>query len=413
MPDPETESGADLKPDATQDTTPLRPGEFDPLGDDEVATGAITAADAENVPTENHRDKPKGSVAQEVLRVLSLSEVLGYEPPPGSFLVGDGVIELGGDSLLYGPPGSFKGFAVGELMACGARGYGEWLGFPVNTQFASLWLNFENRRRRLKTQFAKMDLPPNAEDFIFVTDIPGVWSLADVRLAGRLRQTIEEKKIKLLIVDTVSCLVEDEMAKHFAAFFVALNAMLHGLEPRPAVLLVHHSRKPKEGDKGARALLNLISGHQTLQRRARSICYLGRITEEFDERRVVAVWLKVSDSGEAEGRKTALQLGDSGTLEEIQNFDWSEWQGATSGGNAKREPRVKEAHILQLFDYGRRRMTRKQAAEELEVIAGVKRSAAYDALKLNGRFASLLAEDPSTGLIGLKSGNSSNAHNAE
>jgi hypothetical protein len=78
-----------------------------------------------------------------------------------------------------------------------------------------------------------------------------------------------------------------------------------------------------------------------------------------------------------------------------------------------REPRVKEANILQLFDDGRRPMTRKQAAEELEVIAGVKRSAAYDALKPNGCFASLLAEDPSTGLIGLKSGDSSNADNAE
>ena len=176
LPNPEVESSADPKPDAAQDTAPLRAGEYYPLAGDESATCAITPSSEGKMPTENHRDAAKGSIAQEVLRVLSLSEVLGYEPPPGSFLVGDGVLELGGDSLLYGPPGSFKGFAVGELMACGARGCGEWLGFPVNTQFASLWLNFENRRRRLKTQFAKMDLPPSAEDFIFVTDIPGVAS---------------------------------------------------------------------------------------------------------------------------------------------------------------------------------------------------------------------------------------------
>lgn len=234
-----------------------------------------------------------------VLRVLKLDEILNYEPAPGSFLVGDGVIELGGDSLLYGPPGSFKGFAVGQLMACGARGSGEWLGFQITTQFASLWLNFENRKRRLRDQFSKMKLPPDAEKRIFVTDIPSVWSLSDVRLANAIRKTIVENDIKLLIVDTVSCLVEDELAKQFAAFFGALNTMLHGIEPRPAVLLIHHSRKPKETDKGARALLHLISGHQTLQRRARSICYLGRVTDEFKEDRVAAVWLKVSDSGES------------------------------------------------------------------------------------------------------------------
>ncbi len=404
LPNPDTVSSAEPEPDAARDTTSLRPGEFDPLAGDDVATSAITPEGGENLPAQNHRDAAKGSIAQEVLRVLSLSEVLGYEPPPGSFLVGDGVLELGGDSLLYGPPGSFKGFAVGELMACGAAGRGEWLGFPVKTQFASLWLNFENRRRRLKNQFANMKLPPNAEDFIFVTDIPSVWSLGDPRLSQSIRQTIEEKKIKLLIVDTVSCLIEDEMAKHFAAFFVALNGMLHGLEPRPAVLLIHHSRKPKEGDKGARALLNLISGHQTLQRRARSICYLGRVTDDFDERRVAAVWLKVSDSGEAEGQKTALQLGDSGTLEEIPNFDWSEWQGATSGGNAKREPKVKEEHIRQAFELGIGPLPLAQVAETLQEITGVGHTTAYKVLETRdgARFAHLLVRQPGTTMISLR-----------
>jgi len=68
-------------------------------------------------------------------------------------------------------------------------------------------------------------------------------------------------------------------------------------------------------------LLNTISGHQTLQRRARSICYLGRVTDEFDEKQLAAVWLKVSNNGEAEGRKTALQLGAAATLLPIENFD--------------------------------------------------------------------------------------------
>ena len=63
---------------------------------------------------------------------MSLSEVLNYEPLPGSFLVGDSVLELGEIAMLFGPPGSFKGFAVGHLMECGAKGYGPWLGHLVN-----------------------------------------------------------------------------------------------------------------------------------------------------------------------------------------------------------------------------------------------------------------------------------------
>lgn len=375
--------------DSTEEYLP-KPGEFDPLAEhnEAVASGAA---------------KPKESPAP-VLRVLSLGEVLDYMPPEGSFLVGDGVIELGGDSLLYGPPGSFKGFAVGHLMACGAWGHGEWLGFPVHAKFATLWLNFENRRRRLKQQFAALNLPPDAEKYIHVTDIPSVWSLADGRMRQAIRETIISKSIRLLVVDTVSCLTEDELAKHFAAFFVELNRMFQGIEPRPAVLLIHHSRKPKDGDKGARGLLNLISGHQTLQRRSRSICYLGRVTDEFDERRVAAVWLKVSDSGESEGRKTALQLGNAGVLEPIPDFDWSIWQGGASGGSAAREPKVQEAHIRSVFADTIGLIKMSLAAERLQEIAGVGRSAAYEALKTGegARFAHLLYRQPNTAMISLR-----------
>lgn len=370
-----------------------REGIYDPLTGDEVSTGTPPVATGQ-----------KSEATAPVLRVFTLAEVLAYEPPVGSLLVGDGVLELGENALLYGPPGSYKGFAVGQLMALGAQGHGDWLGHPVNAQFASLWLNCENGRRRLRDQFRNMTLPPDAEKFIHVTDIPAVWNLDDLRLRAEIRQTIVAKEIRLLIVDTVSNFTEDEFAKQFAAFFAALNTLLHGLEPRPAVLLVHHSRKPKETDRGARGLLNLISGHQTLQRRARSIVYLGRVTDEFDERRVAAVWLKVSNNGAAEGTKTALTLGPDATLQPIPDFDWSVWEGATSAG-ARREPSVTEEHIHELFEDGRRQMRLKHAAERLQELAEVGRTASYEALKLvGGRFSRLLARDPATELLSLRLG---------
>ena len=194
---------------------------------------------------------------------------------------------------------------------------------------------------------------------------------------------------------------EDEFAKQFALFFASLNTLLHGLEARPAVLLIHHSRKPKESDRGARGLLNLISGHQMLQRRARSICYAGRVTDEFDEKRVVAVWLKVSNSGEAEGTKSALQLAADATLQPIHDFDWSEWEGSTSGG-AQHEPKVREEHLRAIFEDGQRRCSLKVAADKLQERAKVGRSAAYEALKLEGGRLSHLLTKNQDGLIGLR-----------
>lgn len=135
-----------------------------------------------------------------------------------------------------------------------------------------------------------------------------------------------------------------------------------------------------------------LSGHQMLQRRSRSICYLGRVTDDFDEKRVAAVWLKVSNNGQAEGRKTALQLADDATLQPIDNFDWAEWQ-ASSSSSVHREPKVNEGHLRDIFDDGRRGLVQKDAAAELMERAEVGRSAAYDALKLiGGRFSHVLVK---------------------
>ncbi len=374
------------------------PGEFDPLaGENAGQTETGTARPVPTVQTTVKLEPPP------VFRLLTLSEMRNYEPPIGSLLVGDGVLELGEIALLYGPPGSFKGFAVGDLMACGARGQGRWLGHAVQARFASLWLNCENGPRRLRDQFRKLHLPPEAEQYIHVTDIPSVWNLADGRMAAELRRVIVEKHIRLLVIDTVSNFMEDEFAKQFATFFASLNTIVAGLEIKPAILLIHHSRKPKESDKGARGLLNLISGHQTLQRRARSICYLGRVTDEFEEKRVAAVWLKVSNNGEAEGCKTALQLGADGSLEPIEHFDWSEWSGGSSGA-APREAKLREEHIREVFGGGKVWLEQKRAAERLMEVAGVGRSAAYAALKvMDGRFSHLLTRRED-GMIGLRTG---------
>ena len=323
-----------------------------------------------------------------VLHTYTVDEVLAYEPPKGADLIEEGFIELGETALLYGPPGSFKGFIVGDLQLCGARGRGKWLGFEVKAQFASLWLNCENGRKRLKNQFTGMDLPPEAREFIHVTGIPDILSLSNQELMEDIREDIITKNIRLLIVDTVSNFCGDEQARDFSAFFDNVHRLFVGLEIKPAVLLIHHSRKPKAEDKSGRALLNLISGHQTIQRRSRTIIYAGRVTEGFKEMRVAVVALKVSNNGELEGEKIAVQLNQKHAMEEIPDFDWSIWEKSDEGGDGQRKDKskIRLEHLQEVFKGGA--LTRTEAGKRLEELTGAGRSAISEAF--NKRFVDML-----------------------
>jgi hypothetical protein len=323
-------------------------------------------------------ETPKRKRAR-VVRSYNVDEVIAYIPPTGNDLIAEGFIELAQNALLYGPPGSFKGFIVGDLQACGARGCGQWLGFDVKTKFASLWLNAENGRTRMMKQFSKMDLPPDAKDFIFVTDIPDALSLSNTELIEDIREDIHKHDIRLLIVDTVSNFCLGEEARDFTAFFDALHRLLLGLEPRPAVLLIHHSRKPKSEDKAGRGLLNLISGHQTIQRRSRTIIYTGRVTEGFKENRVAVVALKVSNNGELEGEKRAVQLNERHWMEEIPDFDWSIWEKSDDGGGQRKDKsKIRMEHLQEVFKDGS--LTRQEATRKLMTLCECGDSAVSDAI---------------------------------
>jgi len=73
-----------------------RAGTYDPLAPD--AGPALDASPAE----------PDTRPAPPVVQILSLGEIISYEPPTGSLLVGDGVLELGENSLLYVPAGASR-----------------------------------------------------------------------------------------------------------------------------------------------------------------------------------------------------------------------------------------------------------------------------------------------------------------
>jgi hypothetical protein len=101
-------------------------------------------------------------------------------------------------------------------------------------------------------------------------------------------------------------------------------------------------------------------------------------SDDVEDARVVVTGAKNND-GQL-GPRTAWERSEGALLVPVPKFNFERFDF----GNAKREPGVHEGHIRELFDNGLRWFTRKQAAERLQELASVGRSAAYEVLKLNG-----------------------------
>lgn len=338
--------------------------------------------------SENGKKKEDRPVPYQLLDVRAL---LDYQEMPGEVLCGDAALEVGEFAMLFGFPSVGKSWAIMDLMAKAAWGQGRWLGHEMKCQFPSLWIGDENNKRRLSNQLKALHLagllPEDFDQWIFITDVPETMDLGDPAFVEHTRQIVEERGIKLVVLDTVSSAVVDETAKDFAQMFRGMKAVNYGLMIRPCWLLVHHRRKPKSEDSDGMGRLHQISGHQTLRRKPRTIIELERVTQQPGDRRVVATLLKNSN-GKSEGEKHALLQSDTG-FEEIQDFDFTEC--AKSGGGAGgHNEKITEKHLRDLFQNGGISYPKSEAVQRLMELCGSKDKAAYAALKENGRFAHLL-----------------------
>jgi len=202
----------------------------------------------------------------------------------------------------------------------------------------------------------------------------------------------------LLIVDPWNACVRDAMEKDFQEGFARLREVLAEAPGEPACLILHHLRKPKSEDRHkGRNLQNLLSGSYVLVSVARSVLVVQPASDDTEDARVVMTCAKNND-GQL-GARSAWERR-AGTFEPVRDFDFTEFD---SGGGTKREAKVREEHLRELFADGRNWLAVGQAAERLQELAGVGRSAAYEALKVNGgRFSALLVRDAETHCISFK-----------
>jgi len=371
-----------------------REGEFDPL-----ASAASPQHVAPNGTPEAHQsnDQQRG---KSLIECWSPSKLKGYQPPANQNMVGDFHIQRGSPTVIGGPPGCGKTRAALWLAAMGARGCGEWFGLPVNCQFRTLIIQCENSLTRLHRDFEAMSDVEELDDWIRITSFSPyrTFRFADKFFREELKALIRKFMPQLIVIDPWNRVAKDSMQKDFQE---ALDWVCEVMSefPDAACLILHHLRKPKAEDRQkGRGLANLLTGSNVLEGAARAVLVMQPASDDVEDVRVVMTTAKNNDG--QHGKRSAWER-KAGWFEPVKDFDFA----AFDSGGTKREAKVHVEHLRELFENGHRWLTQSQAAKDLQQLADVRRSAAYEALKVvGGRFSNLLIRDSEKNLISLRAG---------
>ena len=313
-------------------------------------------------------------------------------------MVGDYHIQRGAISVLAGAPGVGKSRAALALAIKGAEGRGDWFGLQLHSSFRTLILQNENGLVRLHRDFEEIKLAPEFDSSICISSPPSLGMAMDNPLfREELRGAIESFGPQLIIIDPWNSVARDAMEKDYQQAFVWLREIAAACPENPAILIIHHLRKPKGDDRAyGRSLVNLMSGSYIIFSIPRCAMILQPGSNDIEDNHVVFTPVKNND-GEM-GKRTASERRD-GLFFPADDFDWEEFDSA--GGPKKKAPAISEQHLRAIFDGGSLWLASKEAAEKLMVLAKVGRSTAYDALKVTGGRFSTIIRRREDGAIGL------------
>lgn len=313
-----------------------------------------------------------------------------YSMPPDMILVGDCHITRGDITVLGGVPGCGKSRLLVSLAIAGKQGKGaSWMGHQVHAPFKMAILQAENGEVRLKRELQDIgDQGHDLDDWLFITPPPPRgFAFGDEEFCRQLRLWLDAVKPGVLAIDPWNRAASDDKAKDYSAALEAVLSCLPEGPNKPAVIIVHHLRKQLggEGRKRGRDLLNELSGSYVIGSACRAAFILEPATPDAEDDRVILSCAK-NNNGEM-GKPTAWHRRN-GLFAPCADFDWKEWN---HGGGNKRSV-IELEDLAAIFDYGQKTLSRSEAAKALKSQADVGNSAAYDALKLDGRFGEHLSE---------------------
>lgn len=312
-----------------------------------------------------------------------------YELPKDAILVGDCHLTRGDLTVIGGVPGCGKSRLLVSLAIAGKQGKGaSWMGHPVHARFKTAILQAENGEVRLKREL--QDIKEQGHDLdghLFITPPPPHgFAFTDPAFCAALKRWLEIHKPGVFAIDPWNRAVADDKARDYREALECILSCLPEGTDRPAVVIVHHLRKQSagEGRRRGRDLLNELSGSYVIGSACRVAFILEPASPDAEDDRVILSCAK-NNNGEM-GAPTAWHR-QNGLFARCEDFDWKEWD---EGGSKRRVIELDD--LAKIFHSGSKTLSRTEAVKALKAHTGVGQSAAYEALKPDGRFSGHLSE---------------------
>ena len=268
-----------------------------------------------------------------LLRMISPSQARAFVPDPNDFMVGEGLIMRGAVVTIGGRKGIGKSRLTTTLAVAGARGTGDWMGFPVRSKWKTAIFQTENAGYRLKTEYEAV--PKAAENNIRVADFMShgmAFGNADYRRA--VQQFYKDWPFDMMVIDPWNNVSYDTGQKDYMEALYSLQSLFSEEFKRPAIVIVAHLKKER-GERGrlrGRDLIDEISGSLCLATTSRSIFAVQAASADPEDTRII---FEVAASNDCPpdylreyGSRSAWHRANA-AFERCHDFDWAAWDGET------------------------------------------------------------------------------------
>lgn len=315
------------------------------------------------------------------IKFISPKDAREYHLDKKDILVGNSHITRGTTTVIGGPPAVGKSRAATALAVAGATQQ-DWFGLTVHKKFKTLIIQAENSISRLKSEMS--DLPYGLDDYLRIS-IPPSCGLAfnDSRFKSEIEEMCEEFLPDLVVIDPWNRVAKGDDQREYSYAFD--NVFECFPDPKPAIVIVAHTRKPKDGGgKGGRELLHELSGSLLLGSVARSVFILTAATNETEDDRVI--WFNPKNN---DGKMVERSVWHrcNGIFTPCGEFDWNLYDKPEEGKTA-----IGLADVEALFKSGNISYRKNEAVKELMAQTGKGKTACYDALNLNGKYGNWIRE---------------------
>jgi hypothetical protein len=343
--------------------------------------GDLSLDEAQQALSKLHTaDSEEAGEREPRIRFFSPCSLRDFVPDNDIVLAGECHIMRGEVFVIGGEPGVGKSIAATQLAVSGAT-QRDWFGHTVHRQFRTMLVQTENGRYRLQQEFSALDCDV-IENWIRVSEPPPFGlTFSHPEFQKDIGAALDAFKPECVIFDPWNAAARDDKQRDYLETFDALRDLLPTGADKPALGIIAHTRKPQLNEKrtGGTGLMHLLAGSYVLTSVPRCIFVMTRGTQ--DETDDSVVFFNPKNSNGENAPRSAWHRKLSG-FTPATDFDWKEFDKPPDERKI-----ITLDHIREVFDDGEKRFELKEAAHDLATLAEVTESAAYNALKADGKFS--------------------------